>query len=98
MIYSEFTTKYPNLYQFLSAFVIQCYEDISDNKIIEENFSPEYFSKEGKVTIQEAKEVLKLEPFPKDIIEEITNIWHENISTEDWFKEIIDKLEQKVMG
>ncbi|MDC0857369.1 hypothetical protein OAP83_01490 [Rickettsiales bacterium] len=88
-----FIDLYPELYQFLGGFIIQCYENKSDDEIINEWL----LSNTGQI-ISEAKEVLKLEPFPKDIIEEITNIWHENISTEDWFKEIIDKLEQKVMG
>lgn len=88
----EFIKKYPDLNQFLGAFVIQCYESKSDDEIIEENFD----AKSDARALNQAKEVLQLENFPDDVIESITNIGHENISTKNWFIEIISKLERKL--
>lgn len=88
---SEFKEKYWNLTGLLSGFVIQCYEDVSDEVVIEEN-SIEAIQN----LLPQAHEVLSLDPFPAEAIELITNIWHENQSTKEWFAEIVGKLEKRV--
>jgi hypothetical protein len=92
MTEKEFQKDFSELYQFLSAFVEQCYVLKSDSEIIDNNFSLKY----DKIAISEAHEVLTLDPFPAEAIERITNIWHEDQSTKAWFASIVTKLEAKI--
>jgi hypothetical protein len=87
----EFVKLYSILTDFLSGFVIQCYELVPDDVIIDENPIGAL-----KNILPQAHEVLQLEPFPADAIEKITNIWHGDKSTKAWFSEIVAKLEKKV--
>lgn len=76
----------------MSAFVEQCYVVKSDDDII-----TEYCNYEDALEIlPQAHEVLKLDPFPSEAIEGITNIWHKDQSTKDWFASIVKKLEKKI--
>ncbi len=87
----SFWHKFPILKDFLAGFVIQCYEPVSDERVINENSLGAL-----KCVLPQAHEVLQLDPFPAEIIESITNIWHEDISTKDWFASIVSKIEVRV--
>ncbi len=87
---------YYELYQFLAVFVIQCYEDKSDNELID------YYSQNSALyykaqILPQAYEVLKMDRFPAEAIEEIAMIWFEDKDkTKSWFQSIVNKLEAQI--
>ena len=93
----EFKYLYPNLQPYILGFIEQAYEPISDDKIIEDYFEDKYIEYYKNEVLPQAHEVLQLEPFPKNAIENIAMIWFDTPEkTKSWFAEIVAKLEEKV--
>ena len=87
-----FKKHYDDVYQFLGAFIEQCYVAKSDDEILQE-----YVSYEDVLRLlPQAREVLALDPFPEEVIEQATNQWSPNKSRKEWFAEIVAKLEARV--
>lgn len=95
----EFEKKYSQLDELLGTYFAsdadadQFNEDIT----LSEYFYGQEMLPEAKLALKQAEEVLQLDPFPEDLIRDMTNRTHPTRTRKEWLQDIvIPKLKAKI--
>ncbi|KIE05804.1 hypothetical protein NF27_CL00030 [Candidatus Jidaibacter acanthamoeba] len=94
----EFEKEYSQLDELLGTYFAS---DADTEQFNEDITLSEYlYSKEmlpeAKLALKQAEEVLQLEPFPEELIGDMTNIASRVETRKEWLEKVVEKLKAKI--
>lgn len=92
-----FEKNYYALYQLLGMFAGYADMDVFDEDVlIQEYLCNNRMLQLAKHALKQAEEVLKLEPFPEDLIRDLTNRTHNTRTRKQWLEGVVEILWDKI--